>query len=327
MNINVCTLCSGYDSQMMALRRIKDLNANLVYWSDIDDNAIKAHNLIFPEYKDRNLGDITQIDWSDKDDFDLLTYSTPCTTLSCAGLKTGMKKDSNTESSIIWAVEDCIKIKRPKYLVMENVKNMIGSKFKKDFEHWCDVLSSYGYKNFYSVLNARNFNVPQNRERVYMVSVLTDDENYQYTFPKPYDKLERTIDDVLESNLDGKAYLNKDLKLPFEPSSKFVTGALRTRAVGEWYSTPHFQNFEVRSTTYTNTVTSVTKDNVIYETDLDKYRYLTERECFRLMDVDEESIDKILNDKTIKHKQRLAGNSIVVNVLTEIFRQLIKEID
>lgn len=130
MKIRVCTLCSGYDSQMMALRRIEGLDADLVYWSDIDENAIKAHNAIFPEYADRNLGDMTKVDWTKCEDFDLLTYSTPCVDISVAGLQKGLEKDSDTRSSIIWSVENCIKEKHPKILVMENVKNITGKKFK-----------------------------------------------------------------------------------------------------------------------------------------------------------------------------------------------------
>ena len=109
---------------------------------------------------------------------------------------------------------------------------------------------------------------------------------------------------------------------PNEYQNRFVIGALRARSNGDWHTSPHFQKYEVRSDEYTNTLTSVTKDNVVYDKKYGKFRYLTERENFRLMDVDEEYIDLILNDSSIKKKVKLAGNSIVVSVLEEIMKSL-----
>lgn len=95
--IKVFTAFSGYDSQMMALNRVAERHKgeiifDLVGWSEIDKYAIKAHDLIFPQYKDRNYGDISKIDWSQVPDFDLFTYSSPCQDWSSAGLQRGGKK-------------------------------------------------------------------------------------------------------------------------------------------------------------------------------------------------------------------------------------------
>lgn len=152
-----------------------------------------------------NYGDISKIDWNNVPDFDLFTYSFPCTDISSAGQQKGLSKDSGTRSSLLWECEKAIQIKRPKYLLMENVKALITSKFIREFNHWQYLLEQYGYTNFAQVLNAKDYGVPQNRERIFMVSIL--DENTRYEFPKPF-PLTRRLKDVLEKNVDEKYYLS-----------------------------------------------------------------------------------------------------------------------
>lgn len=104
--LRVCTLCSGYDSQCLALKYLKDKHSefdfDLVAWSEIDKSAITAHNILFPEYKDRNLGDMSKIMWDGVKDFDMLTYSTPCQSVSTAGMRKGIEEGSGTKSSLLW---------------------------------------------------------------------------------------------------------------------------------------------------------------------------------------------------------------------------------
>lgn len=191
--IRVFTTFSGYDSQCLALK-YAGIPFELVGWSEIDKYAITAHNALFPEYADRNLGDITKVDWERVPDFDLLTYSSPCQDISNAGLQRGLQKDSGTRSSLLWEVEKAIEAKRPKYLLMENVKALAGKKFKADFEAWLKTLESYGYENHWKVLNAKDYGIPQNRERVFVVSILGGG---QFKFPEPV-PLEKKLEDVLE---------------------------------------------------------------------------------------------------------------------------------
>lgn len=147
--LRVVTLCSGYDSQCLALERLKsvypDFDYELVAWSEFDPEskqplekqpAVIAHNALFPQWKDRNLGDMTKIDWKKVGDFDLLFYSTPCQSISQAGLQHGFTEGSGTRSSIIWNVRDAVKTKRPKFLVLENVKAMVSKKFVGMFNLW-----------------------------------------------------------------------------------------------------------------------------------------------------------------------------------------------
>ena len=208
MEIKVFTAFSGYDSQCLALDRLKehfpDFNYELVGWSEIDKYAIQAHNALYPQWADRNYGDISKIDWSQVPDFDLFTYSSPCTDFSNAGLQRGGEEGSGTRSSLLWECRRAIIVKRPKYLLLENVAALVSKKFLPLFNKWQSELASYGYNNFAQVLNSKNYGVPQNRERVFLVSILGGSS---YHFPKPF-KLEKRLKDVLEENVDEKYYLS-----------------------------------------------------------------------------------------------------------------------
>lgn len=161
--LKVCTTFSGYDSQCLALK-YANIPFDLVAWCEIDKYAIQAHNILFPEYADRNLGDITKVDWNGVEDFDLLTYSSPCQDISLAGKQRGLIKDSGTRSSLLWEVEKAIIAKKPKYLLMENVAALVSQKFINDFNSWLNTLEGYGYHSHWQVLNSKDYGVPQNRD-------------------------------------------------------------------------------------------------------------------------------------------------------------------
>ena len=230
--LRVVTLCSGYDSQCVALERLKksypEFDYELVAWSEFDPEtprtplerqpAVIAHNALFPQWKDRNLGDMTKIDWEKVDDFDMLFYSTPCQSISQAGLQHGFKENSGTRSSIIWNVRDAVKTKRPRFLCLENVRAMVSKKFVGVFNLWQRELERLGYANFAQVLNAKDYGVPQNRERIFLMSVRIDGLlEPHFSFPKPF-KLEKKLKDVLEDKVDEKYYL----------SDKLIEGFMRT---------------------------------------------------------------------------------------------------
>ena len=222
--LRVMTLCSGYDSQCLALNRLKevypDFDYELVAWAEFDPEskaslekqpAVIAHNALFPQWADRNYGDMTKIDWMKVPDIDFLFYSTPCQSISAAGLQHGFAEGSGTRSSIIWNVRDAVIAKRPKYLCLENVKAMVSGKFVGMFNLWQRELERLGYANFAQVLNAKDYGVPQNRERIFLVSIRIDEldglaGNVRFNFPKPF-PLERRLKDVLEEKVDEKYYL------------------------------------------------------------------------------------------------------------------------
>jgi len=209
--LRVFTAFSGYDSQCLALNRL-GIDYDLVGWSEIDPAAIKAHNALFPQYVDRNYGDISKIDWSQVPDFDLFTYSFPCTDLSNAGRQAGFDEGSGTRSSLLWECRKAISIKRPKYMMLENVKALLSDKFVDLFKKWCEELESYGYANFHQILNSKDFGVPQSRERVFVISILkTEDEpDPYYEFPRPI-PLKKTVEDLLEDNVPEKYYMKQEV--------------------------------------------------------------------------------------------------------------------
>jgi DNA (cytosine-5)-methyltransferase 1 len=204
MKLRVFTSFSGYDSQLMALRDI-GANYECVGWSEIDRWAIKAHNAVFPELADRNYGDITKIDWNAVPDFDLFTYSFPCTDISSTGEQKGFEEDSGTRSSLLWECRRPIAAKRPKFLLMENVKALVSDKYRPLFLKWESWLRSLDYVNYTEILNAKDYGVPQNRERVFMLSILN---GCWYEFPHPV-RLEKRLKDVLELEVDEKYFLNE----------------------------------------------------------------------------------------------------------------------
>lgn len=198
----------GYNSQGLALKRLKqtfpDFNWMCVGRSEIDAYAIKAADALFPDAKEANFGDISTIDWTKVPDSDLFTMSSPCQDFSCAGKQRGGEEGSGTRSSLLWECRKAIEIKRPKYIIFENVPALVSQKFIKGFNKWQLELEGYGYTNFVKVLNATDFGVPQSRNRVFMVSILNCDKPYY--FPKPF-PLERRLKDVLEEDVDERYFI------------------------------------------------------------------------------------------------------------------------
>lgn len=210
--LRVVTAFSGYDSQCMALDMLKKqshykFTYELIAWSEIDKYAIQAHNAVYPEYADRNLGDIAQIDWSQVPDFDLFTYSFPCTDISSAGLQKGLSENSGTRSGLLWECRKTIDIKRPRFLLMENVEALVQKKFMPEFRKWQEYLASQGYTNFWQVLNAKDYGIPQNRPRVFMVSIL--DKNVEFHFPRPFPLASR-IKNIIEHHVEECYYIKQE---------------------------------------------------------------------------------------------------------------------
>ena len=220
--------CAGYGSQGLALERLKrdypEFDYELVGWAEFDPEsktplerqpAVIAHKALHPDAGE-NYGDVTKIDWSQVPDFDLLFYSSPCQSISQAGLQHGFAEGSGTRSSIIWNVRDAVKEKRPKFLCLENVKAMVSSKFIGMFNLWQGELERLGYKNFAQVLNSKDYGVPQNRERIFLWSVRVDedDPNPMYYFPKPF-ALETCLADVLEEDVNERYFLSDEMLCRF----------------------------------------------------------------------------------------------------------------
>lgn len=388
--MRVLELFAGYGSQALALENLGiDFTSDI---SEIDKYAIQAYNQLHGDT--HNWGDITQIDETKLPYYDLITYSSPCQDFSVAGLGKGGDAGSGTRSSLLWECERIIRAVKPKYLLMENVKNLVGKKHKHNFIRWLRVLEMMGYQNYWQVLNAKDYGVPQNRERVFVVSILGCG---QYLFPNPI-KLEKRLKDVLEPVVDEKYYLSKKMVDYFTNNSKanaekgngFIFSpsdgngcgkAITTRAGGRMVDNyiqepvcvasrgrENGQELEVQTEPITNALTSVQKDNYLLEPQVKqignivetdsfggnpergrvyddkgispclscmqggglepkiyknyRIRKLTPRECWRLMGVKDEQFDK-LHDISNSQLYKLAGNSIVVDVLMGIFKNLL----
>lgn len=207
---------AGIGFQCQALDRLvkkyPPFSYELVGWSEIDKYVIQMHNILYPQYADRCFGDIKSIQWDKVPDFDLLTWSSPCQDISLAGLQLGLAENSGTRSSLIWNVKEAILAKRPKYIVLENVKNLVGSRYRPYFDHWLELLKGYGYKNFWKVINAADCGVPQSRERVFGVSILRTEDNPdpQFFFPRPIPLTECMFDRLdPKDTVDEKYWLSE----------------------------------------------------------------------------------------------------------------------
>lgn len=229
------TTFSGYDSQLMAADLLKswrpDFHWTCVGWSDIDKYACQMHNLVFPQFANCALGDITKIDWHkvkrslEGREVDLFTYSSPCQDISQAGKQMGLQEGSDTRSALLWRVADAVEVLRPKYLLQENVAALVSQKFMSDFQKWLDKLSSLGYVSRWARLNAKNYGVPQNRDRVFCISMRRD-VAFDYQFPEPFE-LKTRLEDVLEEEVSDRYFLkddavNKFLKANDQDNALFV---------------------------------------------------------------------------------------------------------
>lgn len=203
--IKVNELFSGIGAFRKALEDL-EISHKIVGISEIDKYAIKSYEAIYGET--RNYGDISKIDKLDY--ADLWTYGFPCQDISVAGKGAGIVK-GETRSGLLYEVERLLlesqKVDElPKYLIMENVKNLVSKKFIADFERWLEFLESLGYTNHWQVLNAKDYGIPQNRERVFCISILGDKD---FVFPEKQ-PLKLRLKDLLEDGVDEKFYLSQE---------------------------------------------------------------------------------------------------------------------
>lgn len=304
-----------------------------------------------------NLVSITDIKGEDiPENIDLFTYSFPCQDLSLCGCwhgnKSGIARDAHNRSGMLWEVERILlemseKGKElPRFLLMENVTNILSKPHKEDFEDWKSTLESLGYYNQIYRLNAKNFGIPQNRERAYMISVLCKNDKDIINAVKNYfeehnlekDEAQRLkqrdlmLKDILCLDYKGvpqykeEADASKPNNTPsrmkiFKDNDMLYDGKKINEIVVNTVTTKQDRNPNSGLITYKNYVRGKTK-----------WRYLTPRECFKLMGFDEADFDKVISDNPMVTKSRrlysteklikMAGNSIVVDVLEAIFRQI-----
>lgn len=410
--IKVLSLFSGIGAFEKALER-QGIDYQLVNYCEIDKYASKSYSLVHNVSEQLNLGDITQIGTMDLDDnIDFLTHGSPCTNFSVAGKQAGGDKGSGTASSLMWYTVDIVKDIKPKIVLWENVKNLLSKKHRHNFDSYIQVMDELGYNSYYKVLNAKDYGIPQNRERVYTVSIRKDIDSGLFEFPQPI-KLEHRLKDILEHNVDEKYYL-KDTK------DFFIKNSFDMESKGNGFRfEPHVEQNASISKTITTRAGSRMDDNFILtnvDTDKEKFKFdstneelksirlggvfdtekskhqagsvwdkeglsptldtmqggwrqpcvveepddklkfiggignkdiagdgktglyavnelehmkirkLTPRECWRLMGFDDSDFDKVDGKLSNTQLYKQAGNSIVVNVLEAIYKELFKAI-
>lgn len=335
MKIRIFEAFAGYGSQAMAAKRLQrdfpdDVQFEFVGISEIDPSAIKAYQAVHGPTT--NYGDISKIDWEKVPDFDLFTYSFPCQDISMAGKQRGLAKGSGTRSALLWECEKAIAAKRPRFLLMENVKKLVQKKFMPDLQRWIDLLDSYGYCSRWQVLNAKDYGVAQNRERVFMVSTLRDEPPYvgQYRFPDGI-QLDKCVEDYLQPGEEvGPAYYIKPERVPESALADIAKGKKAQpgricQVANIMPGPPSFRNRQsgrAYSTKGISPCITAALGGPILVLDDGRLRRMTERETLRVMGVSDVDIDKMLSAVSRHQAYKLAGNSIVVSCLYRILKQL-----
>lgn len=317
--IKILELFGGIGAPRKALENLK-IDIKSIDYVEILPFAVQAYNHIFDNgYKPQ---DITK--WNMNTD--LLVHGSPCQDWSKNGLN-----NINTGRSILY--ERTLEIikgelqPRPKKVVWENVPNLLSDRHRYHFEHYLSEMESYGYTNHYKILNAKDYGLPQNRERVFTVSLL---DNNEFAFPKPFE-LTKSLRDYIDFetdpgeyqiseneqslffNRDGKLFIHSNTKLGYQEveefdsiNVEFPTSKTRRGRVGK----------QVVQTITTGANHTVYYDGIV--------RRITAKEYFRLMGYDDQDYYNV-KESGITDRQitKLAGNSIAVPVLEAIFKELV----
>jgi len=326
----------------MSERALKSLSAEML------------RRLLYAIERNNNLVSITDVKGEDlPEDIDVLTYSFPCQDLSaCAawhGNTGGINRKIKNRSGMLWEIERILDERKlvgksmPRFLLMENVKNILTQRHIPHFNEWQDFLQNLGYINRIYTLDASEFGIPQKRERTYMLSILSGD-NYQKTKIIKYLMDERNM---LEQHKKEMKPLKEFLRLDYsnltyraEAESSCPNDTESRRKIFDnneciWYKdgliSPYVSTITTKQDRHPNS--GVIEYDSINQGKAN-YRYLSPRECFLLMGFDESDFDILVNNNfhirgkdyifTTEKLVKMAGNSIVVNVLEEIFRQVIE---
>lgn len=213
-------------------------NWKLVNFCEFDKYATSSYCAIHNENESKNLGDITKVDETKLEPFNMICGGSPCQDFSVAGKQKGSvwtckdcgheynplivhwsERDKcpccgsnnieKTRSSLLVEYLRVIRANKPNFGMYENVKNIVGKQFKDTFKMFTDELDEYGYNVYWKVLNAKDYGIPQNRERVYLIFIKKELDNGKFTYPEPFDNGMR-LKDILEENVDEKFYISED---------------------------------------------------------------------------------------------------------------------
>ena len=206
--IQFLSLFSGIGGFEKALDNL-GIDYNLVNYCEIDKYASKSYAAVHDVSEELNLGDITKVDTNKLPHIDMISYGFPCQDISLSGKQKGLFNEDGTatRSGLFFEALRIIEDTKPKVAIAENVKNLTSKKFKEQFDIVLESLEQAGYNNYWQVLNAKDYGIPQNRERVFIVSIRKDIDNGCFKFPEPFE-LKLRLKDLLEVEVDEKYYIS-----------------------------------------------------------------------------------------------------------------------
>lgn len=302
--LQILELFGGIGSPRVALRNL-GIPIKSIDYVEIDQKAVDSYNAIFAsELKNKTQ---SVVNWNLKPD--ILIHGSPCQDISVAGKKLGADKGSGTRSSLMWEtlriIED-MGLWRPRIVIWENVKGVLGKNMRANFNRYLDIMESFGYSNNFEVLDARDFGIPQNRQRVFTVSIL---KGGMFNFDSLKRQKMADIRCFLETNVSDD-YTIKSPSMLAKINNDSTSFGGRLKPIEE----------------YCWTIT--TKQNRCPNSGIvplknGKFRLLTERECWRLQgysDSDYEAASSV-NGRTALYMQ--SGNSIPVAIFESLFESLI----
>ena len=315
--LKVISLFSGYGTQELALKYI-----GVNYENVANCDILKFANIAYDSLHETtmgNLGDISKVNENDYPQSDLMTYSFPCQDISISGVQKGIQK--GTRSGLLYEVERILTKNQPKYLLMENVKNLVSHNHIENFKAHISFLNELGYGCSWKVLNGADFGCPQNRERVFMMSVFGKTNEEVETIMSGVEKHKKDrvpMRPFIENDITEDLFISCDIT-PNEPKKDSVCKLVARRNDVSYDQARRVYSIDGCSPCLTTTGSpQIMVDG--------KIRTITGREAYRFMGVREEDIDKLLSTSlTTKNHVALAGNSICVPVMEAIFTEFLGE--
>lgn len=272
--LKVLELFGGIGAIRKAFER-QNIPHKVVDYVEIDEFAVKSYNAMFGTNFEPQ--DISK--WDKDIEVDFIMHGSPCQDFSIAGLQKGGDEGSGTRSSLMYETVRLVKKLNPKYVVWENVKNLVSDKHYHNFRKYLNTMEDFGYNNYYQVLNAKDYGVPQNRERVFTVSIRKDIDHKQFYFPDKQ-PLTLRLKDLLETNVDEKYYLSdekiasisqwKSYQKPFESvlGNNSISPTLTARGAGEEHAGMITYSDEFNDTTNVqDKLNEVNRLGGLYDTD------------------------------------------------------------
>ena len=300
MALQILELFGGIGSPRIALRNL-GVETKAIDYVEIDEKAVRSYNAMFRDELEYKTQDVRN--WNLKPD--VLIHGSPCQSFSIAGKQQGADEGSGTESSLMWETVNIIKqmgIWKPRVVIWENVKNVLSKHMIKNFNRYLEEMAKLGYTNSFEVLNAMDFGLPQNRNRVFTISMI--DGTY-FNFMELQRRQLRPLSEFLEDEVSEEYIVT-------QPS---ILNAIGKKGIK--------RATIIKDYCYTITERQDRCPAQVIDLGNNKYRFLTDKECWLLQGYNEEDYLAAakVNNKRALYKQ--AGNSIPVPIFEAIFKVLL----